>query len=781
MYINIRIVLGCEVTTLSINKIGVNNYGVSFKGANLNSAPRKVKGAVEKLVEKAANPMVNAVAAPKSKLELLLLNNMDIGASIKSYADIMGEAGEVNKAVKDGNHVKLKKIMHKSYAKNTGEAAPLTKTNEDAPKSIKEAIRHLQIERDSYKKVASGIEEKLQELEAQKAKLIKQSSLAKKVTHKREKIEQFMSPDTFNQKEIAQAERDVALSSEKQVEWEKAQKELRELKDINKLFHKDKTANTTSFIQNKRKIEKLKLKIKTLEDSKTLTPKALRKKEILLAQRQALIDFNSKTVEELEKDKKPWTQTMLKALIPDGGVGEKDKITGNDLLKLKLESLKAEEAKTPSMHRQMGAINLNILEYGKEHKAYTANIEQLERRIEVLGFEKDKAARGIVDTVEVPVVLPHKQKKPSNISKIFSHKTLEEKRAASLERKEKIKERKAQYRQEMKQKTNVINDEIKELKEDLRSYEYEILKIEEELLKPSDNKVLQYEYKKKFPPLGQRPLTKAAARKYDEKLNHRISTAVELRKAEMASRSPFAIADATRHDKVSKVKQLINEDIKTVGKGDRVLASKKTSTMPNSDDFKSEKAFVKAMAKFVRNQRTDAKRQEKAKAASQSMSNIRMQRREISESKVKYPTIQIINDKIAQVKRFLVQDGSDQRLSDLNNKTVAQLNRPKSSWLKEIVKELWPQKTKLRKRKTTGKELLELKLKELESKKQEVISFNSKIWELSSRISKMISDRDLLKTKASIAQKHIIDLENQKLSLEKTAKSKQKQIGRERV
>lgn len=930
MYINIRIVLGCEVTALSINKIGLNNYGVSFKGANLNSAPRKVQGAVEKLVEKAANPIVNAVAAPKSKLELLLLNNMDIGASIKSYEQIMQEAGEINKAVKDGNKVKLKKIMDKNYAKNTGEAAPLAKANEEAPLSLKEAIRHLQIERDSYKNVVSGIDEKLIELEAQKAKLLEQSRLAKKVTHKREKIEQFLNPEKYNQKEIAIAERDVALSPEKQQELADAQKEFRNRKSQGRLLHKNLSGNTKNaveqekFAQNKKVMDDLKLKIEELENSKTMTPEALKKKETLLAQRQVLVDFNGKTVEELEQDKRPWTQSMLKALTPEGGIVSKQ-VTGNDLLKLKLESLKAEEAKTPSVDRQIRAINLDILEFGKEHKAYTANIEQIERRIEVLGFEKDKAARGIEETVETPVVLPKKKKNPTNIEKQKRNMTLDEKRQASLERKEKIKERKAQYREEVSQKTNSLDDKIEDLKDELRSYNDEIVKIEEELLKPSENKVLQYEYKKSSPPLGQRPLTKAAAMKYDEKLNQRIATAIELRKSEMTNRSPFAKAEKVRTVSLNIIKRLMNETEKEVTPQQKEALSKKATAIPSKDKFSSIKEFRRALRKiFKAKQKLEGAKQKEAKNNLVEVPNVRLQRQIITESNAQYPNIKTITQRIDQVKKFLSPESFNQKelsyveheivseqkqelldtqtllselkaanevlksftgyikqekgktvfvefdydakmaemverepkehqftttkafkknleswkaskaeleakkakaeifhkneeeikkceqriaqleaekmltpqaakqkeillaqkqaVVDFNNNTIKQSRKNRNPFKNAILGELSAKdRKKVRVTKMTGHELLELRLKELEAKKQELIDSDKKIWNLSTSISQWISDRDLLKTKAAIAQKHIKELENQKLSLQKESKSKQKRIAHEPV
>lgn len=1017
MYINIRIVLGCEVTALSINKIGLNNYGVSFKGANLNSAPRKVQGAVEKLVEKAAEPIVNVVAAPKSKLELLLLNNMDIGASIKSYEQIMQEAGEINKAVKDGNKVKLKKIMDKNYAKNTGEAAPLAKANEEAPLSLKEAIRHLQIERDSYKNVVSGIDEKLIELEAQKAKLLEQSCLAKKVTHKREKIQQFLNPEKYNQKEIAIAERDVALSPEKQQELADAQKELTDLKILNNVLLKTRDAESENFSKNakemaalKLKVQKLedsltpkaimqkeliaaqkefrdlraenkllrkkkdtepenfsknvkameesqrkiralkdsltpealkqnknslgeqgitipidkqkeladsqkklgdlealnqelsmqkdaaqdklsqnisaiaeqKLKIEELENSKTLTPEALKKKETLLAQRQALVDFNGKTVEELEQDKRPWTQSMLKALTPEGGIVSKQ-VTGSDLLKLKLESLKAEEAKTPSVDRQIRAINLDILEFGKEHQAYTANIEQIERRIEVLGFEKDKAARGIEETVETPVVLPKKKKNPTNIEKQKRNMTLDEKRQASLERKEKIKERKAQYREEVSQKTNTLTNEIKELKGDLVSYEYEIRSMSKEL----------------------------------EKANNQ--------REKLVKKSPFVKAEEVRTVSLNTIKRLMNETEKEVTQQQKEALSKKATAIPSKDNFSSIKEFRRALRKiFKAKQRLEGAKQKEVKNNLVEVPNVRLQRQIITESNAQYPNIKTITQRIDQVKKFLSPESFNQKelsyveyeivseqkqelldtqtllselkaanevlkpftgyikqekgktvfvefdydakmaemverepkvhqftteknfkknleswkaskaeleakkakaeifnkneeeikkceqriaqleaekmltpqaakqkeillaqkqaVVDFNNNTIRQSRKNKNPFKNAILGELSAKdRKKVRVTKMTGHELLELRLKELEAKKQELIDSDKKIWNLSTSISQWISDRDLLNTKANIAQKHIKELENQKLSLQKESKSKQKRIAHEPV
>lgn len=1027
MYINIRIVLGCEVKMLSVNKIGASNPSykfksanksdVSFQGGNFAPVQRRAQGVVEKLVKKSSTIAMDTVT-PMSKTDLLLLNNLDIGASRKSYADIMREAGEVNKAVKDGDNVKLKKIVDKHYVKNTGEAAPLTKTDEEATKSVKEAIRHLQVEKDSYKNVALGIEGKLNELEAQKAKLIEQSRLAKKVTHKREKIEQFLSPEAYNKKEIAQAEREVALSPEKQQELAEAQqklndlkalnssifkikdvasekvssnlkemtklklkvksledslspkallqkelgiaknefkklrnlhkalrknknsepekfnqnaesmaelqnkvnklknsltsqslmqsetslkdngiiipfdkqkelidsqKKLHELQTLNDVLSKKKDATQEKFNQNIKDIAEQKLKIEALENSKTLTPDALKKKEMLLAQRQILIDFNNKTVEELEKDKKPWTQSMFKALTPESGIDAKDKMTGNDLLKLKFESLKAEEAKNASVDSQIRAINLDILEFGKEHQAFVNNIEQLERRIEVLGFEKDKAARGIKETVETPVVLPKKKKNPTNIDKQKRHMSLEEKRAASLERKAKIKERKAQYRQEVFQKTRSIDNKIDSLSDDLRSYQREINTMGRELEK------------------------------------------AQTQRQKLTKKSPFIKAEEIRQVSLNTLKRLMNETEKEITPQQKEALSKKVQTVPVLGNFDSMKAFKRALKKILKaKQKLEGIKQKEVKNNLVEIPNVRLQRQIITESNVQYPNNKTITQKIEQVKKLLsaesfnqkelslIEHGilpeqkqelldtqtllselkaandvlkpftgyvkqekgktsfvkfdydakmaewtkkepkelefstkkafkkkleswtvskaeleakkakaemfykneeeikkCEQRISqieaektltpqaakqkeillsqrqaviDFNNNTIKQSRKNNSIFKNAILGELSAKDRKqVKVTKMSGRELLELRLKELEAKKQELIGSDKAIWNLSTSISQLTSDRDLLKTRAAITEKDIKDLKNQKLSLQKMAKSRQKQISREPV
>lgn len=878
--------LGCEVKILSINKIGVSNFGykpksankndVSFQGGNFSSAPKRV---VEKLVKKSAKPPV-VVTESKSKLALLLLNNMDCGASWKPYDQIMGEIGEINKVTNDGNKVALKKMQDKHRAQNTGEASSLSKLSDEPLKNVDEMLADLKIERDDYKAQAQGIEEKLNELQEQKAKLLEQSRQAQKIIHKREKIGQFLNPETFNQKELSLVEREVALSPEKQKELADAQKELKDRKSLNNIFRKNKKVNHKSFSENREVIKNLKQKIGTLENSKTLTPEALRKKEILLAQRQAVVDFNNKTVAELEKDARPWTQAMLKAMTPEGGIVSKE-VTGSDLLKLKLEALKAEEAKTSSVDAQIRAINLNILEFDKEHKAFITNMEQLERRIEVLGFEKDKAARGIVDTIEASVVLPHKQKNPSNISKIFSHKSPGEKRQASLERKEKIKERKAQYRQEVEQKTNVINDEINELKEDLRSYNNEITSMSREMER------------------------------------------AQVQREKLVKKSPYTKAEEVREVSLNTLKRLMNETEKGISPAQEAALYKKVTTIPALINFDSVKAFKNAMKKiFKAKHKLEGTKQKEIKGSFSDIANVRIQRQIITELNVQYPNIKTITQKIDQAEKYLSPESFNQKeLSFVENeilpeqkqellakqtlllelKAANEVLKPfvgyvkqekgkttfvkfdydakLAAWIKKEPKEheytstkffekglkswqitkaeikakkdkaetffrneeeikkceqriselesqktLTPQAakqkeillaqkqavidfndTKLNDIKNnslknaiindlpseyrpfvnpevmTGRNLLNLRLGVLEAEKEALIESEKETWYWSTSISHLTSERDILKTRAEITKHDIKELENQRLSLQKESKSKQKQIGREHV
>lgn len=743
---------------LSVDKIGASNSGyklkltnksdVSFMSGNFASAPRKAQGVVEKLVKKTSLAVADSFVAV-SNVDTILLNNLNIGASRKSYEQIMQEIGEVNKAVKDGNNVKLKKMVDKHYAKNTGEMPRLAKADEEASRSVKEAIRYLKIEKDSYKKVALDIEEKLNELEAQKAKLLEQSRQAQKITQKREKIEQFLNPETYNQKEIAQAEREIALSPEKQKELTDArqelidlkilnnvllktrdaesenfsknvkataalklrvqaledsltpkvlmqkeliaaQKEFRDLRTENKLLRKNKDLEPENFSKNIEAMEKLQLKIRTLknsltpdalkqkeislvengivipsekqkeltdsqnklndlkvlhgllskqkdaaqekfsqnikeiaeqklkivalENSKTITPEALKKKEILLAQRQALIDFNAKTVEELEKDAKPWAQAMLKAMTPEGGIDAKDKVTGNDLLKLKLEAFKAEEAKTASVDSQISSINLDILEFSKEHKAFTANIEQLERRIEVLGFKKDKAARGIKETVGAPVSLPKKKKNQTNIDKQKRHMSLAEKRAASLARKEKRKELRAEIDKKVKEKIATNNAKIQEMSKELQLLEKEI----------ADKETIIAAYR----------------------------TEIALKNRE----SKFHNAEKARKSNLGILKSLANEVV-TVPTTSSVQA---VDLKPIRDDFSSEKEFKNAVRKFIRKQNRIKTQSERA-TKSGNKSNIRIKRNEIAESANELPSIKILAKVIEKVKKFLSAESFNQK------------------------------------------------------------------------------------------------------------------------
>lgn len=926
-----------------------------------------------------------------------------------------------------------------------------------AQQKIEALLKSLKEEKTTYEKKASGIEVKLDELEKKKANLTTEMHQANKSAHRKEMIESFLNPESFNQKEIAQAERDLALSPEKQEELAKAQKELKDRKLVNNKLRKNKNNQLKNFNTNLSAMKELKQKIELIENSKTMTAEALKKKEILLAQRQMVIEFNNKTVTELEADTRHWTQAMLKSLTPKKGIVDKDKVTGKDLLQMKLKELssqeqktakiaqkrkqleefldissynrekqvfiegqfkfdpvehnklvlaiselyaaeksaknkklspeikakheekvqqltkkveelrvsefatpellkkrddilaqrqavidfnkktvaklkaderpfiqkilkavatkkeidlnkttgrdllnfkiaelKAEEEKLASPEAKIKAINLDIIGFGEEHKAYTNNIEQLERKIEDIEFEQGKAerelelqkknaAKGIEYPAEKPAMLPKKKKNPTNIDKQKRHMSTEEKRAASLELKAKRKERKEQYKQEVLQKTKSLDNEIDSLENDLRSYKREINNMTRDLEK------------------------------------------AETQRQKLMKKSPFMKAEEVRQASLNTLKRLMNETEKDVTPQQKDALSKKVATMPSQEKFGSVKAFKHALRKiFKAKQKLEGAKQKEVKNNLVEIPNVRLQRQIITESSVQYPNIKTITQKIEQVKKLLspeafnqkelsyveheilaeqkqelldtqallselkaanevlkpftgyikqekgktvfVKFDSDAKMAefikrepkeqqfttekafkknleswqarktefeakkakaemffkneeeikkceqriaqleaekiltpqaakqkeillaqrqeviDFNNNTIKQSRKNNTIFKNAILGELSKKdRKKVRVTKMTGHELLELRLKELEAKKQELLDSDKAIWDLSKSISQMTSDRDLLKTKATIAEKYIKDLENQKLSLQKMSQSMQKKMAREPI
>lgn len=902
-----------------------------------------------------------------------------------------------------------------------------------AKQKVEALLKSLKEEKTTYEKKASGIETKLGELEVKKANLATEMRQANKTAHRKQMIEQFLNPESFNQKEIAQAEKMVTLSPEKQEELAALQKDFKDRRVVNNILRKNKDSESESFNQNLQKLSELKIKIQELENSKTMTAEALKKKELLLVQRQMVIDFNNKTVAELANDTRSWTQAMLKSLGSGKEIIEKDKITGKDLLQMKLKELsaqekkaakitkkrkqleefldintynrakqvfiegqfefnpsehnklvhavtelyaaeklaknknispeikakheekvqqltkkveelrisefatpallkkrdeilaqrqavidfnkktvaklkederpfiqtmlkavatkkeidpnkttgrdllnlkiaelKAEEEKLVSPQNKLKAINLDILGFGEEHKAYINNIEQLERKIEDIEFEQSKVERGIEETVEMPVVLPKKKKNPTNIDKQKRHMSTEEKRAASLARKAKRKELKAEIDKKIEEKIATNNAKIQEMSEELQFLEKEIADKE----------------------------TTIAAYRTDIALKNR--------------ESKFHNAEKARKSNLGVLKSLANEVV-TVPTTSSVQA---VDIKPVRGDFSSEKEFKNAVKKFIRTQNRIKTKNERA-TKSGNKSNIRIKRNEIAESANELPSIKILAKAIEKVKKFLSAESFNQKelsLVELNvlpekklalQEAKAKLDALKqeneilkpftgyvkqekgktifvkfdydaqiAAWIKKEPKEheftitksfnksleswqarktelkeqkvkgntfyknekeikqyeelilqleseqtLTPKAIKLREillkqRKSvadfnntklkdiehnplknsiigdlpseyrqfvnpevmTGRNLLNLRLGELEAKKEALIESEKETWYLSTLASKLTSDKDLLKTQKKILEGHIKEIENENLSIIKQTESMKKKV-----